>query len=73
MPTQRNAARGEGNIDPRKAYQQQAAVELSREGLFWLGERLQAAFEAHGTVPQDSLAKLDWPALPNGNSLSGGG
>jgi len=71
--TQRNATRGEGNTDPRRAFMQQAAVELSNEGMLWLGERLQAAFEAHGTVPQDSLAKLDWPALPNGNSLSGGG
>jgi hypothetical protein len=61
-PTQRNAARGEGNTDPRRAYQQQAAVELSREGLSWLGERLQAAFEAHGKVPLDNL---DWPVTPS--------
>jgi hypothetical protein len=35
-PTQRNALRGEGNFHPRKAYRQQAAVELSGEGLSWL-------------------------------------
>ena len=63
-PTQRNAARGEGNTNPRRAYLQQAAVELSGEGLSWLGERLQAAFEAHGKSPQDELDKLDWPDLP---------
>lgn len=63
-PTQRNAARGEGNTDPRRAYQQQAAVELSAEGFAWLGERLQAAFDLHGKVPQDDLDKLDWPAVP---------
>jgi hypothetical protein len=63
-PTQRNAARGEGNTDPRRAYQQQAAVELSPEGLAWLGERLQAAFDRHGKVPQDDLDQLDWPQVP---------
>jgi HKD family nuclease len=63
-PTQRNASRGEGNIDPRRAYQQQAAVELSSEGFAWLGERLQAAFDGHGKVPQDDLDKLDWPQVP---------
>jgi hypothetical protein len=63
-PTKRNAARGEGNTDPRRAYQQQAAVELSAEGFSWLRERLQAAFDLHGTVPQDDLDKLDWPAIP---------
>ena len=59
--TQRNAARGKGNTNPRHAYRQQAGVELSAEGLYWLGERLQAAFEAHGKVPRDSLDELDWP------------
>ncbi|MER9671432.1 phospholipase D-like domain-containing protein [Mesorhizobium sp. M0208] len=59
--TKRNASRGEGNTDPRKAYQQQAAVELSNQGTSWLSERLQAAFDQHGKVPQDELDKLDWP------------
>jgi hypothetical protein len=66
--TQRNAARGQGNTDPRKSYLRQAAVELSGKGLSWLGERLQAAFEAHGKVPQDELDKLDWPDRPAGSS-----
>ncbi|MGA2795578.1 MAG: phospholipase D family protein, partial [Roseiarcus sp.] len=64
LPTQRNAARGEGNTDPRHAYGQQAAVELSIEGFGWLSEHLQAAFDAHGKVPQDTLDKLDWPTIP---------
>lgn len=63
-PTQRNAARNKGNTDPRKAYMQQAAVELSNEARVWLGERLQGAFDKHGKVPQDELDKLDWPRLP---------
>ena len=60
-PTQRNAARGEGNTNPRRAYSQQPAVELSPEGLSWLGDRLEAAFQVHGKVPRDSLEELDWP------------
>jgi HKD family nuclease len=65
LPTQRNAARGQGhNTDPRRSYRQQAAVELSSEGLFLLSEQLQFAFDAHGQVPQDTLDNLDWPVLP---------
>ncbi len=67
-PTQRNAARGDGNTNPRRAFMQQPAVKLSGEGLSWLGERLQAAFETHGKVPQDALDNLDWPDLPIGPS-----
>lgn len=63
-PTQRNAAQGSGNTDPRRAYMQQAAVELSPEGHSWLSERLQAAFDEHGEVSQDMLDRLDWPILP---------
>lgn len=63
--TQRNAANGRGNTDPRGAYRQQAAVKLSAEGLSWLNERLQAAFDRHGKVPDDTLDQLDWPMVPN--------
>lgn len=72
LPTQRNKARGEGNTDPRKAYRQQAAVELSREGMSWLSERLQAAFDEHGKVPQDTMDGLDWPVLPGAPVRQGG-
>ncbi len=71
--TQRNIARGEGNTNPRKAYRQQAAVELSRDGMWWLAEQLQTAFEAHGKVPEDSLDRLDWPDNPIGPSPIAGG
>ena len=59
--TKRNAVRGKGNTNPRHAYRQQAAVELSAEGLTWLSGQLEAAFEAHGKVSSDSLDELDWP------------
>lgn len=63
LPTQRNAARGEGNTDPRRAYLQQAAVELTPQALLWVNERLQLAFNRYGTLPAADLATLDWPTL----------
>ncbi len=61
--TQRNAAKGEGNIDPRMAYRQQAAVELSAQSCVWLNERLEGAFVRHGKLAPDDLLQLDWPTL----------
>jgi len=63
--TQRNATRGEGNTDPGSAYLRQPQVELSAEGLSWLSERLQAAFEVHGNAPQERLDELGWPDSSN--------
>ena len=57
--TQRHAACGTGNTNPRHAFMQQPAVELSSRAIAWLGERLQAAFDAHGKVPQDTLDQID--------------
>lgn len=59
--TQENAVRGAGNTDPRSAYRRLAAVRLSPQGCAWLGERLQAAFDEHGTMPRNKLKKLDSP------------
>ena len=63
VATQRNAAKGEGNIDPRKAYRQQAAVELSSRSCAWLSERLERAFGRRGKLAADDLRRLDWPIL----------
>jgi hypothetical protein len=63
LPTQRNAAKGEGNTDPRRAYSQQAAVELTQQALAWVNERLQLAFNQFGTLPAADLATLDWPTV----------
>ena len=60
-PTQRNAAKGTGNVDPRHSYQQHAAVELSRGGRTWLNVRLERAFEEHGRIDAATLQGLDWP------------
>lgn len=64
--TQWNSVSNSGNTDPRRAYGRQPAVELSGEGREWLSDRLQRAFEQHGTIPQDALDNLDWPILPGG-------
>lgn len=62
-PTQRNAERGSGNTNPRRAYLQQAAVELTGEAHKWLDKRLNEAFAAHGKLSASDLAKLDWPKV----------
>lgn len=59
--TQRNQSRGAGNLNPRAAVRQQAAVRVTGEGAAWLTERLEHAFDIHGCVPAEQLATLDWP------------
>ncbi len=61
VPTQRNVARGQGNINPRKAYMRRASVELSPQGIAWLNDHLEAAFAQHGKLPPSMLKSLDWP------------
>jgi hypothetical protein len=63
--TQRNLIRGIGNTDPRKAYQQQAAVRLTSQGMAWLNARLNAAFALHGKLSPADEAILDWPEVPH--------
>lgn len=62
--TQEHAESGSGNVDPRAALMRKAAVRLSSEGAAWLADRLQAAFDLHGTIPQSALDTLDWPSIP---------
>ena len=68
--TQKNAARGEGNTDPRAAYRRQPYVELSAEGLSKPSEWLQEAFDSHGKIPQEDLDKLDWPDTSSTGSMN---
>ena len=63
--TQEKAAHGEVNINPRKSYDNRAHVTLSAEGLSWISERLQEAFDTHGKVPKAALDQLDWPTVPD--------
>jgi hypothetical protein len=62
--TAHNAARGKGNTDPRRAYMQQAAVELSARGAAWLNERFERACAERGKLAPVEIEKLDWPAVP---------
>ena len=48
---------------PDKALRQQPRARLSEQGFAWLNERLQAAFDLHGTIADTKLAGLDWPKL----------
>jgi hypothetical protein len=59
--TKRNAAKGDGNVEPRRAFMQQPDVELSPEGTAWINEQLERAFAQHGKLSKTALAKLDWP------------
>ena len=68
--TRRNAARGSGNTDPRRAYMQQAAVQLSDEAFHWLSAHLEAAFDRHGTIPLANLEELDWPVMDGDAGLA---
>lgn len=63
VATQRNATKGTGNTDPRQAYKQQAAVELTPKANAFLTERLQRAYLQHGKLSPAALAELDWPEL----------
>jgi hypothetical protein len=59
--TQRNVARGEGNVVPSRALMQKAHVQLTSEAFQWLDEQLQARFDEYGKIPAKELARLDWP------------
>jgi HKD family nuclease len=59
--TQRNAAAGQGNTDPRKAYMRQAAVELSLRSMWWLDEQLERAYARHGKMVASTRDDWDWP------------
>jgi hypothetical protein len=64
MATKRNAASGQGNTDPRRAYRQQPSVELTPEAADWLNSQLQGTINRFGRLPTVDLATLDWPAVP---------
>ena len=69
-PTQRNAAKGEGNTNPRRSYTRKPHIKLSNEGFEWLNTRLQNALDAHGRLPDNDPRALDWPEIPVQSSQS---
>lgn len=63
--TQHNARTQNGrNTNPRKAFMQQPAVQLTDDAAAWVAHRLEAALAVHGRVPAEQLDRLDWPELP---------
>lgn len=73
--TQRNENAGNGNTNPRRAFRQQAAVELSTAGFALLNARLEEAFTVNGKVSDTELETLDWPSIDmvQSDGLSGAG
>ena len=63
-PTARNYARGIGNTDPRRSIEEARHMELTADAEVWLREGLEATFVAHGKIPDEAIASLDWPELP---------
>jgi len=59
--TQDNAILGIGNTDPRRAYMQQPAVQLSAQGIDWLNTKLEEAFTIYGRLAPVQLEGFDWP------------
>ena len=68
VTTQQRVARGTVNVDPALSVRRQAAVRLSPQGRDWLNERLQAAFDRNGTIPETTVRGLDWPEFPSGSA-----
>ena len=50
-----------GNVDPRKAVRQQAAVRLTPEAAAWVSTQLELAFRESGRIAPAELNELDWP------------
>lgn len=69
--TQRNARRGHGNTNPRRAYLQQAAVQLSPQGAGYLVREFQGAAARFGILTPVVMSTLDWPdSTPSGTLAS---
>lgn len=58
--TQRNHLARRGNTNPRRAYMQQPAVELTPEAMMWLNTQLERALARHGRVPAATLDEIGW-------------
>ena len=64
VPTQQNAARGDGNTNPRLSIRRQAAARLTNQSYRWLSRRLQEAFEMYGKVKEFEWPKRGQPEFP---------
>jgi hypothetical protein len=55
--TSENAARGNGNMDPRRSCRRQPHVELTPQAAAWLTERLIERMRMHGSLTEADLAR----------------
>jgi hypothetical protein len=63
--TRRNALAGRGNVEPRRALRQQAAVRLSARAYNWLRGELDRKYAVHGQIDLSDRS-LDWPSQADG-------
>ncbi len=59
VTTHANALRGQGNIDPRKAYLRQASVRLTVQAAQLLNTRFESILSALGRLTENELGNLD--------------
>mgnify|MGYP001619110148 FL=1 len=59
LPTLQNKINGNGNVNPRKAYSQQAAVELTTEAANWLLSEIEYKLKYYGKISDSVLSKVD--------------
>ena len=60
--TKRRKLAGE-NPNPRTAYMQKPAMELTPESMAWLNDRLQLQFSRVGKLRARTMRQLDWPVV----------
>jgi hypothetical protein len=72
LTTQRNANARSGNTDPRKAYSQKPAVQITSDAFAWLNGRLERAFARYGTISKVELDRTGWPEWPLPDALDRG-
>ncbi|MFC1822987.1 phospholipase D family protein [Thermodesulfobacteriota bacterium] len=59
VSTLRHKIEGKGNINPRKAYSQQASVQLTPKSAKWLMEELEYRLKYIGRISNSRLSKID--------------
>lgn len=59
VSTLRNKLSGKGNIDPRKAYSQQASVQLTQHSAYWLINELENKLKYLGKISDFELSELE--------------
>lgn len=55
--TSENAARGDGNTEPRRAYRRQPHVALTPRAAAWVGERLDERMQRYGRLTEADFAR----------------